>query len=70
MTELSPDETQALIAYARRKLADEPYPLAPALKPIREALAKLDPKPKLAPRPPKKPYVPAMVLNEGKKRRR
>jgi hypothetical protein len=25
-------------------LAEEPYPLAPALRPIREALAKLDPK--------------------------
>ena len=69
MIELSPDNTQTLIDYARRKFAEEPYPFTPALKPVREALAKLDPKPKPEPRPPRKPSVPSLVLNKGKKRR-
>jgi len=42
---LSDDEIHSLMAYARGKFAGEPYPFAPALRPIREALAKLDPKP-------------------------
>ena len=47
--DLSDDEIHGLIAYARDKLGDERYPFAPALRPIREALAKLDPKPKPEP---------------------
>ena len=46
---LSDDEIHSLMAYARGKFAGEPYPFAPALRPIREALAKLDPKPKPEP---------------------
>jgi hypothetical protein len=42
---LTDQEIQGLIAYARNKFAAESYPFAPALRPIREALAKLDPKP-------------------------
>jgi hypothetical protein len=52
---LSDDEIHGLINYARGKFAAEPYPFAPALRPIREALAKLDPKPKPDPLPPRKP---------------
>ena len=40
-TELSPEASAALIAYARQKFVEERYPLAPTLKPVREALAKL-----------------------------
>jgi hypothetical protein len=62
---LTDDETDVLIAYARRKFAEERYPLAPALRPVREALPKLDPKPE--PLPPAKPCEPSTVLR--KKRR-
>jgi hypothetical protein len=50
-----------------RSEANERYPFVPARKPIRETLAKLDPQPKPAPPAPKKPYVPSMVLNKGKR---
>ena len=56
--------------YARGKFAAERYPFAPALKPIRETLAKLDPKPVAEPPAPKKPYVPSLVLQRKNKRRR
>ena len=42
---LTDGEIHGLIAYARDKFGDERYPFAPALRPTREALAKLDPKP-------------------------
>ena len=35
---------------------NDTYPLAPELRPIREVLAKLDPKPKPDHLPPRKPY--------------
>jgi hypothetical protein len=35
----SPEDTQTLIAYARREYAEERYPLSPALRPVRVALA-------------------------------
>jgi hypothetical protein len=38
--------------------------------PIREALAKVDPKPTPAPLPPRKPYVLSLVLAKKNKRRR
>ena len=47
---LSAEEIHGLIAYARDRFAAERYPFAPALRPIREAIAKLDPKP--VPQPP------------------
>ena len=67
---LSDDEIHGLIAYARDKFADEQYPFAPTLRPIREVLAKLDPKPVPQPPAPKKPYVPSLVLQRKNKRRR
>ena len=36
---LSAEEIHGLIAYARDKFADEQYPFAPTLRPIREVLA-------------------------------
>ena len=59
-----------LITYARDKFADERDPFAPALRLIREALAKLDPKPILEPPASKKPYVPSLALQRKNKRRR
>ena len=53
--DLSDDEIHGLIAYARDKLGDERYPFAPALRPTREPLAKLDPKPRPEPLPLRKP---------------
>ena len=58
-----------LASYARGKFETERYPFAPALKPVREVLAKVDPKPKPAPPPAPKPYVPSL-LTQGKKGRR
>jgi len=67
---LTDEEIHGLIAYARCKFAVEPYPFAPALRPIREALAKLDPKPTPAPLPQRRPYVPSLVLQRKNKRPR
>ena len=61
-TQLTEDEIAGLIGYAREKFAAERYPFAPALRPIREVLAKLDPTPKPEPLPPRKRYVPSLVL--------
>jgi len=68
MTEpaLSPEETAILIDYARRKYAEERWPLAPELRPVREAIEKLRGNPELPPAP-AKPYEPSTVLR--KKRR-
>ncbi len=68
MPELTSDDTLALIDYARREFAEERWPLAPELRPIREVLSKLHPKPNPEPLPSRKPHVPSMVLH--KKRRR
>lgn len=65
---LSAEETAILIAYARRKYAEERWPLSEALRPVREVLGKLDPKPVPLPAPPARPYVPSSVVQ--KKRRR
>ena len=67
---LSDEEIHGLIAYARDKFGDERYPFAPALRPVREVLAKLDPKPIPQPPTPKKPYVPSLVLAKKNRRRR
>jgi hypothetical protein len=66
-TELCPEASAALIAYARQKFAEERYPLAPAPRPVREVLAKLDSKPEPVPLPLAEPYVPRTILR--KKRR-
>ena len=58
---------QALIAYARGKIRDERDPFAPALRPVREVLVKLDTKPKPEPSP-KKPCVPSLVMPKKTRR--
>jgi hypothetical protein len=47
----SGQDVRALIEYARRKFADERYPLDPALEPIRQVLDKLDRKAAPEPKP-------------------
>jgi hypothetical protein len=41
--ELSDEETRTLIDYARRKFAEERWPMSPALRPVRAIMDKLDP---------------------------
>jgi hypothetical protein len=43
MDDLTDEERQALLAAARKALADDPFPRAPRLAALRSALAKLDP---------------------------
>jgi hypothetical protein len=47
MTEPDPSDqkNQTLIDYARRKFAEERWPLSPTLRPVRAIMEKLDPKP-------------------------
>ena len=56
--QLSDEDIQHLIGYARGKFEEERYPFAPALRPVRTVLEKVDPKPNQEPPPGKKPYVP------------
>ena len=65
---LTDDEIRQLVSYAQGKFEDERYPFAPALKPVREVLAKVDPPRPEPPRPPK-PYVPSLMMQRKKKRR-
>jgi hypothetical protein len=62
---LSPDEARCLIAYARRKFAEERYPLAPDLREVREVIAELEPKP--APPPAPKPHVPSSLARRKRR---
>ena len=59
-------ETQLLIDYARRKFLEERWPMAPALRAVREALGKIEPKPEPLPTP--KPYVPATIHRKQRRR--
>jgi hypothetical protein len=43
--------------------------MAPTLKTVREALEKLDPKPKPEPLRPRRPYVPSLAAQRRKKPR-
>jgi hypothetical protein len=65
---LSAEDTDALIAYARRKFAEERYPYASAQKSAREALDRLEPKPIPEPMRPLKPYVPSTLARRKKRR--
>jgi hypothetical protein len=66
---LSKEETQTLIDYARRKFAEERWPMSEGLKLVREALAKLDPKPKQAPLLSASPMYLSLAAQRRKKRR-
>jgi hypothetical protein len=65
---LSDDECAALIDYARRKYAEERWPLSPSLLVVRKALEKLTPKPPPKIMPPGKPYVPSQYAQRQKRR--
>jgi len=65
-SQLNGDELQRLIDYARQKFAEERYPLAPALRPIRLLMERLAATTTPIP-PPKPPGEPSVVLR--KKRR-
>ena len=54
---LSPDETATLVDYARRKYAEERWPLAPELRAVREAIEKLRATPLPPPAPPREPSL-------------
>jgi hypothetical protein len=54
-------DIETLLAYARRKYAEERWPLSPELRPVREALAKLDANSASAPQPTPKSHAPATI---------
>ena len=56
--DLTDDELAAVTAAVRRTLDEDKYPLAPRLKPLRAALAKLDPASAPKPLPEPKPPLP------------
>lgn len=70
--DLTDDEHAALAAAARRVIDEDRYPMSPRLRPLKSALAKLDPasapKPKPEPKPPL-PEAPARS-REGRRTRR
>jgi len=68
MHELPPEDARLLIEYAKRKYAEERWPLSTELRPIRAALAKLDPKPEPIPRPTPRPYVPSTFARRNRRR--
>jgi hypothetical protein len=49
------DERAALAAFLREAIAATRFPFLPKLRPIRSALAKIDPQPPRQPLPPLKP---------------
>jgi len=67
ISQLTDDEIWTLIDYARRHYREERFPLSPELRPVREALAKLDPKPKPQPRPPARPHEPSTLLRRKRR---
>jgi hypothetical protein len=68
MNEPSPEETQAQIGYARCKYAEERWPLADELRPVREALARLCPPAQPAPVALHRPHVPSLAAQRRRKR--
>jgi len=68
MNEPSPEDTQALIAYVRRKYAKERWPLADELRPVREALVRLCPPVQAAPVALHRPHVPRLTAQRRRKR--
>jgi hypothetical protein len=69
--ELTDGERAALAAFRRDAIAAERYPMAPRWRPIKSALAKIDPQPEPAPLPPLKPAgEPSLYLQRKRGRRR
>jgi hypothetical protein len=70
MDDLIDDERQALIAAAHKALADDPFPRAPRLHALRNALAKLDPASVPRPIPPFKAPPAAPTRSRGGRKAR
>lgn len=68
--DLTDDELAAVVASVRRTLDEDRYPLAPRLKPLRAALAKLDPASAPKPPPQPKPPLPEAPARRGRGGRR
>jgi hypothetical protein len=66
--DLSPQDARLLIEYARRKYLEERWPLSPALREVRKALAKLDPKPAAQSFQGPRPYMPSMLARKNQRR--
>jgi hypothetical protein len=66
--DLSPEETALMIDYARRKYADERWPLAPELRPVREIVEKLRGEARVPPMQ-IRPHEPSLHLLKQKKQR-
>jgi hypothetical protein len=70
-TDLTDDELAALLAAARKALADDPFPRAPRLDALRSALAKLDPASAPMPLPERQPLPEAPMRHcAGRRARR
>ena len=63
------EERAAVTEWLRRSIAADPFPLSPRLKPLKSALAKLDPQPErvVEPLPPPKRWVNSTI---GQRKRR
>lgn len=65
----TPEERAAVAKLLRATITTDPYPLAPRLKPLKSALAKLDPTPERVVEPllPPKPWANSTI---GQRKRR
>ncbi|HEY1258524.1 MAG TPA: hypothetical protein VGF34_04690 [Stellaceae bacterium] len=69
--DLTEAEAKALAEHLRRALADDPFPLAPRLRPLRAVLSKLDPAAEQpAPPRPRPPAEPSLIVRRNRTARR
>jgi hypothetical protein len=69
--DLTDEENAALTAAARKVIDEDRYPLSPRLRPLKAALAKLDPASAPKPKPEPKPPLPeAPARSRGGRRAR
>jgi hypothetical protein len=66
--DLTPEETATMIDYARRKYAEERWPLSPELRAVREIVEKLRGKPRVPPME-IRPHEPSLHLLKQKRGR-
>jgi hypothetical protein len=70
---LTPDERTAVARLLRQTIDGDPFPLAPRLRPLKSALAKLDPatvqeRPQAPPMPVARPYKSSQLARRKKQR--
>ena len=63
--DLTENERAALAAFLREAIAVDPYPLAPRWRPIKSALAKIDPQSEPPPLPLRSAGAPSMVRQQS-----